>query len=210
MALDDDDLVSGGEKRLWNLVDARTRAGADVATIDQRIWDLFGEDLAIMFTDLTGFSRRVAAFGIIHFLQEIYEQRRLLLPVVERHDGVLLKTEADSFLIVFRRARAALACAIEMQQVCQRFNVRRTPEDQVLLCVGLGYGRVLRVGEREVFGQQVNAASKLGEDTAKANEILVTDEFRVAAADLPGVTYEDLGALAPGSTRDHRVGYPRP
>ena len=42
--------------------------------LDRRIWDLFGEDWAILWTDLTGFSRNVATFGITHFLQIIHEQ----------------------------------------------------------------------------------------------------------------------------------------
>ena len=79
--------------------------------IDQRIWDLFGDEWAIMFTDLSGFSRAVAAFGIIHFLQVIFEKKRLLLPIVAAHDGILIKVEADSFLIIFKRPERALQCA---------------------------------------------------------------------------------------------------
>ena len=82
-----DDALKGSPARLWKLVEERARAGADVAAIDRRIWDLFGEEWAIVFTDLAGFSRRVEQFGIIHFLQIILEQKRLLLPVVEQHDG---------------------------------------------------------------------------------------------------------------------------
>lgn len=211
MANDDDDdelRLKGSASRLWKLIDARTRAGADVAQIDARIWDLFGHESAVMFTDLTGFSRRVASFGIIHFLQEIFEQRRLLFPVIEAHDGILLKTEADSFLIVFKQARTAIECGIAMQHVCQEFNKRRMPEDQVLLCVGIGYGRVLRIGDEDVYGQEVNSASKLGEDIAKANEILVTDAARAAAGAIDGVQYVDVGKLAPGSVGDWRVDYP--
>lgn len=200
--------LKGSEGRLWRMIEERTRHGADTAAIDKRLWDLFGEELAVVFTDLTGFSRRVAAFGIIHFLQEIFEQRRLLFPVIEKHDGILLKTEADSFLIIFRRAQAALECAIEMQHVCQQFNRRRTAEDQVLLCAGVGFGKMLRIGDEDVFGQEVNAASKLGEDIAKANEILVTDAARMSIGDsVAGVTFTDLGPLAPGSVRDWRVEY---
>lgn len=51
----------------------------------------------------------------------------------------------------------------------------------MLLCVGIGYGRVLRIGDLDVFGAEVNAASKLGEDIAKANEVLVTQAARAAA-----------------------------
>ncbi len=131
-----DDHVKGSEHRLWQLVEERTRPGADVRRIDERIWDLFGEEWAVMFTDLTGFSRSVAEFGIIHFLQVIHEQNRVLLPVVADHDGILIKKEADSFLLVFRRARSALTCAVEMQRACQKISSRRRPEEQLLLCVG--------------------------------------------------------------------------
>ena len=163
------DELKGGEARLWALIEERTRASADTTSIDARIWDLFGDTVAVMFTDLTGFSRRTASFGIIHFLQEIFEQKRLLLPILAAHDGLLLKIEADSFLVVFKRIGKALDCAIAMQRACQNFNQRRVPEDQVLLCVGLGYGSVLRIGDVDVYGAEVNAASKLGEDIARAN-----------------------------------------
>ena len=50
--------AKSSETRLWGLIAERAKAGADVAQIDQRIWDLYGEDWAIVFTDLSGFSRR--------------------------------------------------------------------------------------------------------------------------------------------------------
>src|SRR5262249_25653139 len=76
-----DEGLKASQTRLWKLIEERCKPGADTAAIDKRIWDLFGEDWAIMFTDLSGFSRRVSEFGIIHFLQTIYEQRKLLLPI---------------------------------------------------------------------------------------------------------------------------------
>src|SRR3954467_10456333 len=102
-----DEHLKGSESRLWSLIEERTRAGADTKKIDQRIWDLFGETWAIVFTDLSGFSRQVAAFGIIHFLQIIFEQKRLLLPIAANHDGILIKVEADGFIILLKRASSA-------------------------------------------------------------------------------------------------------
>ena len=46
--------------------------------IDQRIWDLFGEQWCILFTDLSGFSKNAERFGIIHFLQTIKEAEKLI------------------------------------------------------------------------------------------------------------------------------------
>jgi class 3 adenylate cyclase len=199
--------LKGSETRLWAMIAERTKPGADTAALDRRIWDLFGDEWAVMFTDLSGFSRQVAKFGIIHFLQVIYEQQKLLLPIVAEHDGILIKTEADSFLILFKRASVALRCGIAMQRACQQLNERRLPEEQVLLCLGIGFGRLLRIGDADVFGAEVNAASKLGEDTAKANEILVTDAARAGCGDVAGVSYEELDAPIPGSAKNWRVKY---
>jgi adenylate cyclase len=208
MAWEDDVRLKGGEVRLWGLIEERTKPGADKARIDRRLWDLFGEDWAVMFTDLSGFSRRVAEFGIIHFLQVIHEHKRLLLPNVAAYDGILLKIEADSFMVIFKRPESALACAIEMQHACQRHSRPLAPEEKVLLCVGIGFGRILRIGDTDVYGQEVNAAAKLGEDTARSNEILVTGAVRDACLSYPGVTFaEHAGAIA-GSSRNYRVEYP--
>ncbi len=174
--------ASASEDRLERLIEDRLKPGADKEKIDRRIWDLFGETWAIMFTDLSGFSRNVAKFGIIHFLQTIYESERLLIPIIEDHDGILLKSEGDSLLVIFRNAGKALKSAVAMQKALEKYNFDKIEEEQVLLCVGIGYGRVLRIGDVDVFGHEVNSASKLGEDTAKAYEILVTpavrDEFK--------------------------------
>jgi len=176
--------VHASQRRLQEMLDERARPGVDQAAIDQRIRDLFEERWAVMFTDLSGFSRQVARFGIIHFLAVIQESLRLFSPIIADHDGILLKVEADSLLVIFRRPERAVACARAMQAACQRANAGREPEDRVLLCVGLGYGDVLRIGDDDVFGAEVNAASKLGEDIAKADEILVTDAVRQACPDL--------------------------
>ncbi|MDX2091229.1 MAG: adenylate/guanylate cyclase domain-containing protein [Kofleriaceae bacterium] len=199
-----DAVLNSSSARLWKLIEERTKVGSDAEAIDRRIWDLFGEEWSVMFTDLAGFSRQVAAFGIVHFLQVIYEQKQLLLPIVERHDGVLIKVEADSFLILLKRPEAALACAIEMQRACRAVNARRAPEEQIVLCVGLGHGKLLKIGDEDVFGHEVNLASKLGEDTAKGNEILATRAFRDL---LPGATWEEVAADYAGENVAWRARY---
>jgi class 3 adenylate cyclase len=202
-------VLQTGEERLWALIESRTLPGADLKRIDQRIWDLFGEEWAVMFTDLAGFSRQVAAFGIIHFLQVIHEKKKLLLPVIAEHEGILCKIEADSFLAIFRRAKSAVRCAVEMQRIAQKASERKMPEDQLLLCVGLGCGKVLRVGEREVWGSEVNAASILGETTAKAHEVLTTQAVRDACAGDTEFQFIDLGLAVPGSAQNYRLKYSR-
>ena len=160
-----------------------------------------------MFTDLSGFSRKTAKFGITHFLQVIHEKKKLLLPIVVDHDGVVIKIEADSFMLIFRRPETALACALEMQRTCQLTNERRVPEDKIILCLGIGYGDILRIGDHDVWGREVNAASKLGEDTAEPDEILVTKAALDAIGDYEGVSFEQIDDDIPGSDVNFRCLY---
>jgi class 3 adenylate cyclase len=199
--------ISASQDRLENLIAARLQPGANKEEIDSRIWDLFGETWAVMFTDLSGFSRRVAEFGIIHFLQTIYESQRLLVPCIDEHDGILLKMDGDSMLIIFRRVTKAIECAIEMQRVLKEHNLGKADTEQILLCVGLGYGLMLHIGDQDVFGPEVNAASKLGEDTAEALEILVTDSVAEAAKDMSGVGFELISAIPPGAKSAFKLIY---
>ncbi len=189
---------SASGDRLEMLITERLLPGADRKKIDERIWDLFGEDWAVMFTDLSGFSRRVAEFGIIHFLQTIQESERLLIPVIEDYDGILLKVEGDSFLVIFRNAQKALQCSVSMQKTLEGYNMDKAAEDKVLLCVGLGYGRMLRIGDADVYGSEVNFSSKLGEDTAKAGEILVTAAFYEKCKGIPGFTMTAIDDVPSG------------
>lgn len=198
---------SASEERLAKLIAERMQPDADKEKIDQRIWDLFGETWCIMFTDLSGFSRGVERFGIIHFLQTIYESHRLLIPVIDAHDGILLKVEGDSYLVIFRRVQRALAASLAMQQVLFDYNASRPDEEKVLLCVGLGYGRVLKIGDDDVFGAEVNAASKLGEDIARSGEILVTQAVREEVADFPGISFQPIDDVPPGAKAAFRVLY---
>ena len=197
--------VGASEDRLERLIDERLKPGADKELIDKRIWDLFGEEWCVMFTDLSGFSRGVAKFGIIHFLQTIYESERLLVPVIEDHDWILLKSEGDSLLVIFRNVDKAIQSSRKMQQVLKEYNMDKPAEETILLCVGLGYGRMLRIGDQDVFGSEVNAASKLGEDMAEAWEVLVTKAVKERAEKLEGLKFEPLDEIPPGTDAAYRV-----
>ncbi|MBN2551193.1 MAG: adenylate/guanylate cyclase domain-containing protein [Spirochaetales bacterium] len=199
--------AGASEDRLEKLIESRLRPGADKEAIDRRIWDLFGESWAVMFTDLAGFSRRVAEFGIIHFLQIIHESQRILVPCIEQFDGILLKTEGDSFLVIFRSAARAVDCAVAMQRAVKGYNVGRSGEEEILLCVGVGYGRMLRIGDHDVYGAEVNAAAKLGEDMANAWEILVTGAVAAEIRANAGISLDPLETAPPGAEEAFRVRY---
>ncbi len=88
----------------------------------------------------------------------------------------------------------------------KKYNKKKPDEEDVLLCVGLGYGQVLRIGDADVFGREVNAASKLGEDIAKAGEILVTNAV-VENYDSKSFVFESIKDVPSGAKKAFRLKY---
>ena len=101
-------------------------------------------------------------------------------PIAAQFGGQILKEEGDSFLMIFLDPVAALQAALAMHQASENFSLGKLEEDRVDLCVGLGWGQVLKIDDVDVFGSEVNSACKLGEDHAKKGETLATDAFAQA------------------------------
>lgn len=175
---------------LDDLIRRRLEPDADVEAIDANIRERFEETWAVVFTDLVGFSRRTEKFGILQFLSVIYRKGELMRPVVNEHGGLIVKEEADSWLMLFRDVQRAVDCMIACQRACEGFNLGRREEDKVELCVGVGYGKILKIGDEDIWGREVNYASKLGEDTARHMEILLTQGARDAIGAPDGLDFE--------------------
>ena len=94
-----------------------------------------------------------------------------------------------------------------MQKAAKKYNVDRTDTEKILLCLGIGFGEVLKIGDDDVFGAEVNAASKLGEDTAEPWEILITEKVRQAVENQVKGGYEKLDAAVPGTEKAYRFLY---
>lgn len=147
---------------------------AERQQVDARIWQRYGTRGVAFVSDMCGFSSTTRAYGICHFLGLIEHARRLIAPEILRHGGRLLKFEIDNSFAFFENVDAAVHCAHDLGERVLEDNLRRPPEDQISIAVGIDHGDLLLIDERDFFGDPVNTACKLGEDIAAAGEILVT------------------------------------
>lgn len=154
--------------------------------LDAEIRDRFLTTCAIVVVDMADFSRLTYAEGIIATLQQIQTMRDLSLPFIERRHGKVLKTEADNLYATFDTAAAALTTMTALMQHLQGADIQ--------ISVGIGYGEGLLIGDRNLFGHEMNLTSKLGEDLAGDSEILLTESAYRALSDhqqhFVGVTRE--------------------
>ena len=162
----------------------------DREDIERRIEETFTQQKAVMVLDMSGFSRTTQLRGIVAYLLMIHQMRLLAVPVVEEHGGFLLKAEADNLFCLFETVQEALAASREVMSRLDTANLVLPEDFELYASIGIGYGPILRIGEHEIAGNQVNLAAKLGEDIAELKEILLTPEAQ-AEVNEAGVSYEE-------------------
>lgn len=138
------------------------------------IWEKFGTEGTVFISDMASFSSTSRKLGVCHFLKMIHRTRQIVIPVIEANNGIMLKCDADNCYAFFRNADDAIKAAFDVNSVLFDANGKFGIGEQIYLSVGIDFGRVLLIGDVEFFGDPVNTASKLGEDLAVREEVLVT------------------------------------
>jgi adenylate cyclase len=142
--------------------------------IERRIEERFSQRKAVMVLDMSGFSRTTQIRGIVPYLLMIHQMRLLSTPIVEQQRGTVVKTEADNLFCLFDAVEDALAAGREIMQALDTANLLLPSDLELYASIGIGYGAILKVDEDHIAGNEVNLASKLGEDVAGRREILLT------------------------------------
>lgn len=148
------------------------------AELAQAVEEIFSQDKAVLVLDMTGFSRTTQRHGIVSFLLMIHQMQLIARPCVDAHGGLLVKAEADNLFCLFDTVADAVRAG---QDILERLNAANLllPEDRRLfVSIGIGFGNILNIEDEDLFGNEVNLASKLGEDVAERGEILLTAAAR--------------------------------
>jgi adenylate cyclase len=143
--------------------------------VDAQIRETFGETHAVMVMDMSGFSRMTIKHGVIHFLAMIHRMNQIVAPAVREHNGQVIKFEADNAFAIFEAVEDAVEAAIDTSRRFSAANTMLPEEMDMHGKFGIGYGEVLIIEGDDLFGSEVNLASKLGEDLAERGEILLTE-----------------------------------
>jgi class 3 adenylate cyclase len=135
--------------------------------------------VAIMFTDLEGFTALTERLGDER-AQDILRTHRVLVRTQLRdHGGIEVKTQGDGFMVVFASACAALACAIGIQRAAT--EAASSAGERVRVRIGIHVGEAIREAG-DFFGRTVLVAARIGA-AAGGGEILVSEATRDATAD---------------------------
>ena len=147
---------------------------------------------AFLFSDLRDYTSFVEAKGDAAAARLLREYRTLVRREVARHDGGEVKTEGDSFYVVFDSASSALECAVAILRAADAQN-GRDPASPLRIGVGLHAGETVEYDDQFV-GSAVNIASRLA-GKAGAMELLISDTLRGLVRTSQSLPMSERGAL---------------
>ena len=145
-----------------------------------------------MFSDLRDYTSFVEAKGDAAAARLLREYRTLVRREVARHDGAEVKTEGDSFYVVFPSASSALECAVAILRSAEARN-GKDPTAALRIGIGLHAGETVEYDDQFV-GSAVNIASRLA-GKAGAMELVISDTLRGLIRTSQMLSMSDRGPL---------------
>lgn len=160
---------------LFETIREHLKNNTDFHTMRIELWQRFGGRCATLVLDCCKFTRITQEAGIVHYLVCLLKLNDLIKPIFEKHGCCSYRCEEDNIYAEFKTPDQALAASLEANQAVKSAMLMLNDNEPFQICIGIGYGDVLCTQNNGVFGDEMNLASKLGEDIAGGEEILLTE-----------------------------------
>ena len=116
--------------------------------------------LAVLAADVAGYTRLMERAEELTHQRLMHIHRTIVLVVLARHGGSIVKHTGDGFLATFGSAVAAARCALEIQTEVATASARTPAADSILFRMGLNLADVI-IEPHDIFGDGVNVAARL-------------------------------------------------
>ena len=141
-----------------------------------------------LFADLRDYTRFVEEHGAAEAADLLLRYRALVRDVVSRYRGSEIKTEGDSFYVVFLTVSSAVQCGLAIVAGAAAVADGGSP---IRVGVGVHAGETVETADGFV-GSAVNIAARICAQ-ARAGEVLVSDTVRTLTQGILPVTFESRG-----------------
>lgn len=161
--------------------------------------------VTMFFSDIEGSTELNERLGDQAWLRALGGHDRVVRRRVGAHDGHVIKTQGDGFMIAFAEPVHAVRAAVEIQRdLAGNRKLRAVP---IKVRIGIHAGVAVQ-RDGDLFGRNVALTARVA-SAADGGEILVTDEVCEALGDEPGLDLVDAREVdlkgLPGSHRLHAV-----
>lgn len=134
--------------------------------------------VAVVFTDLEGFTRYTSRFGDAAAIELLGEHHRVIGPIVRSRGGKVVKRLGDGLMLSFPSAEAAVMAALELVDV---------PPEPLRLRAGVHAGEAVVTAD-DLIGHDINVAARVAA-SAKGGQVIATTSVRDSVGELRGVEF---------------------
>jgi class 3 adenylate cyclase len=192
-------LVSGGTKAVktvWQTANILRRDGFGAA-VRSSIEDLAdwaeverpdlarlapGGRVTLMFSDIEESTALNERIGDRAFVKLIGKHDKSVRRHVDKHDGYVVKSQGDGFMMAFSRPEQAVRCALDIQR-----SLHKRPNG-IRVRIGIHTGKSVLRGD-DVFGRNVAMAARVAA-AADGGEILVSEAVRDAVNGREDISFD--------------------
>ncbi|MEW6103090.1 MAG: adenylate/guanylate cyclase domain-containing protein [bacterium] len=134
--------------------------------IDKAIRRDYKQKVTLMLTDIVGSTQ----YRDIAWRAILQRHNDMLFPIIEKHNGKIIKTTGDAIMAGFEKAEDGVFSAIKMQKALAEYN--KGVEDKIHIRIGLHTGMVITKPD-DIYGYVANIGARI-EALAEEDQILIS------------------------------------
>lgn len=135
----------------------------------------FKKEITILFTDICGYTKYIETKGNISGRNMLQKHNDIVMPLVKKHNGEVIKTIGDAVMASFETPLEAVRASIDIQKGLFEHNRKTEVSNRIHVKIGANTGDVL-IDDADVFGDAVNVAARI-QDKAEKDEILISQDL---------------------------------
>jgi adenylate cyclase len=140
-------------------------------------------EVTIFFSDIENSTALNSELGDEEWVKLLAAHDRLLHTYVDRHRGMIVKSQGDGYMVVFSTPELAIGASLDIQRAlsAKRQRSRRLRRTPIRVRIGLHTGTAIE-REGDYFGRNVAMAARVAA-MADGGEILVSTDIAEALGD---------------------------
>jgi class 3 adenylate cyclase len=158
--------------------------------------------VTLLFSDVEGSTDLMERLGERQWLAVMRDHNALIRNLTFAHEGNVVKSQGDGFMLAFASAHAALRCAIDVERVF----AEHPPDSPEAIRIRMGAHSGFVIAEADDFyGRNVVLAARIA-DQADGGEILVSETTKQYTEADPTLRFELRGEFRlKGLVGEHAV-----
>ena len=151
--------------------------------------------ITLLFSDIEGSTALIEELGERPWFDLLRNHNAIVRGVVGAHEGTVVKSQGDGFMLAFPSAHAALRCAIEVERAFATGpgEADTGAADALKIRIGAHTGFVIEDSD-DFYGRNVILAARIA-DHACGGEILVSSTAKEYTESDPTFRFEPRGEL---------------